>query len=152
MKKVFYTLFVLIALAIFGIALISMPKSAREGRMTINILDNVAASYAAESCGEGNITKTADYIIEGVVQKVDRNRLEQTENGNVTFTYVDFAVEKYIKGTPFTGNSAIIKVPENTALFTNSQIFSEGKKLGIYLEENNGKFLIHCGNLGVKEL
>jgi hypothetical protein len=99
------------------------------------------------------ITRTADYIVEGTVEKVE-SRWNEEKTG--IFTYTDLQIENYVKGAPFTENMLRIVTPggtvgEITQAVEDQPILHEGKKVRIYFQEVNGEFSIVCGPFGVEE-
>lgn len=109
-------------------------------------------------CEDRNyINNTADYIIEGTVDKVE-SKEEKIGEGKSIFTYTDLTIEKYVKGTPFESNKLQIKTDGGTvgeiAQWTEDQpIFQQGKKVRIYFKkETNGEFWIICGGFGVENI
>jgi hypothetical protein len=112
-----------------------------------------AAMLIAECANKSYITQTADYIIEGTVEKVESR---WNQEGTGIFTYIELSIEKYVKGAPFAQNNLLIVTPGGTAGETSQwvedqPIFHEGKKVRIYFEEVNGEFLIVCAQFGVEE-
>jgi len=112
-----------------------------------------AGMLIAECADKSYITQTADYIIEGTVEKVE-SKWNQERTG--IFTYTDLRIEKYIKGTPFAENKLQIVTPGGTVgdisqWVEDQPIFHEGKRVRIYFEEVNGEFFIVCAQLGVEE-
>ena len=112
-----------------------------------------AGMLIAECADKSYITQTADYIIEGTVEKVESR---WNEEGTGIFTYTELAVEKYVKGAPFAENKIQIVTPggavgEISQWVEDQPIFHEGKRVRIYLEEVNGEFYIVCGQFGVEE-
>jgi len=119
----------------------------------IIIKQSGGAAALVMECGDKNyVTKTADYIIEGTVEKVEsRYNKEKT----LIFTYSDLLIEKYIKGKPFAENKIQIITPGGTVggiaqLVEDQPIFHEGKKVIVYFLERNGEFEIICGSQGVE--
>jgi hypothetical protein len=112
-----------------------------------------AGILIAECADKSYITQTADYIIEGTVEKVESR---WNEEGTGIFTYTELAIEKYVKGAPFAENKLQIVTPGGTVgeisqWVEDQSIFHEGKKVRIYFEEVSGEFLIICGQFGVEE-
>ena len=108
----------------------------------------------AECQDRNYIIKTADYIVEGTVKRVESRWNEEKTS---IFTYTDFSIEKYLKGTPFAESMLQIVTPGGT-VGTISQwvedqpIFHEGKRARIYFAEVNGEFSIVCARFGVEEI
>jgi len=112
-----------------------------------------AGMLIAECADKSYITQTADYIIEGTVEKVESR---WNEEGTGIFTYTELAIEKYVKGAPFAENKLQIVTPGGTVgeisqWVEDQPIFHEGKAVRIYFEEVSGEFLIICGQFGVEE-
>jgi hypothetical protein len=112
-----------------------------------------AGILVKECADEAYRTEKADYIIEGTVEKVE-SRWNQERTG--IFTYTELAIEKYVKGVPFTESKLQIVTPGGTVgeisqWVEDQPIFHDGKRVKIYFEEVNGEFLIVCGQFGVVE-
>lgn len=113
-----------------------------------------AGALIAE-CGDRNyITDTADYIVEGTVEKVESKWNEEMTS---IFTYSDLSVAKYVKGAPFAENRIQIVTPGGTVgevsqWVEDQPIFHEGKKVRIYFQKLDGEFSIVCGQFGVEEM
>lgn len=106
-----------------------------------------------ECTDQSYIAQTADYIIEGTVEKVESR---WNEDRSSILTYSDIAIERYIKGTPFTGNKLQIVTPGGTVgditqAVEDQPIFYEGKKVVMYLQDVNGEYVIVCGRFGIVE-
>jgi hypothetical protein len=106
-----------------------------------------------ECSDKSYITQTADYIVEGTVEKVESKWNEERTG---IFTYTDLRIENYVKGTPFAQNELQIVTPGGTVggitqAVEDQPIFHEGKKVRIYFEEVNGGFSIVCAQFGVEE-
>jgi hypothetical protein len=106
-----------------------------------------------ECSDKSYITQTADYIVEGTVEKVESKWNEERTG---IFTYTDLRIENYVKGTPFAENMLQIVTPGGTVggitqAVEDQPIFHEGKKVRIYFQEVNGEFSIVCGQFGVEE-
>ncbi len=98
------------------------------------------------------VEDTSDYIIEGELEQVESKW--NTER-NFIYTYSDFKIEKYIKGSQLEYNNIQI-ITEGGCVEgicqggEHSPIMDTGKKR-LYLTETNGEFRIHgCG--GIKTL
>ncbi len=108
----------------------------------------------AECQDRNYIIKTADYIVEGTVKRVEsRWNEEQTS----IFTYTYLSIDKYLKGMPFAESTLQITTSGGT-VGTISQwvedqpIFHEGKRVRIYFQKVNGEFSIVCARFGVEEI
>lgn len=107
-----------------------------------------------ECANKSYITETADYIIEGIVEKVESKWNE--ENTSI-FTYTYLQIEKYVKGTPFAENNLQIVIPGGTVgeisqWVEDQPIFHEGERVRIYFKEVDGEFIIVCAQFGVEEI
>jgi len=117
-----------------------------------------AGLLIAECANESYITETADYIIEGTVEKVEvLKRAVSGELEGEIFTYSDILIGRYLKGIPFDSNKLRIETPggctEEICLEVEDQpIFHKGTKVRIYLQKTNGEFSIVCGQFGVTEV
>lgn len=106
-------------------------------------------------CGDRNyISNIADYIIEGTVVKVES---KWDEDQTSIFTCSNLSIEKYIKGTPLGEKELQIVTPGGTVgdisqWVEDQPILHEGKRVRIYLQENNGEFSIVCAQFGVEEI
>ena len=127
--------------------------AARQGQITVK--QSGGAGTLIAECGDKNyISRTADYIIEGTVEKVGSRWNEEKTS---ILTYTDLSIQKYVKGTPFTENKLQIVTPGGTvgeiSLWVEDQpIFHQGKKVRIYFQERNGEFSIVCAQFGVEEI
>ena len=72
------------------------------------LIQDLNASTTTGLCG-GDITKKADYIVDGYV-KNKKYRLVKSRNplDNEVFTDYDFEIERYLKGRPLKDNKMII--------------------------------------------
>jgi hypothetical protein len=100
------------------------------------------------------IISTADYIVEGVVEKVESN---WNGDKSAIFTHTNLSIEKYVKGAPFAENELQIVTPGGTVgditqVVEDQPIFHEGKRVRIYFQEVDGEFHIICAQFGVEEL
>lgn len=113
-----------------------------------------AGILISECADKSYITKTADYIIEGTIEKVESSwNTEKT----LIFTYSDFKIGKYDKGTPFTEDKLQIvteggEVGEIGQWVEDQPIFHQGKKVRIYFQGTDGEFSIVCGQMGTEEI
>jgi hypothetical protein len=112
-----------------------------------------AGMLIRECADKSYITQTADYIVEGTVEKVESKWNEERTG---IFTYTDLRIEYYVKGAPFAENTLQIVTPggtvgEITQAVEDQPIFHEGKKVRIYFQEVDGEFSIVCGPFGVEE-
>ena len=100
------------------------------------------------------IISTADYIIEGIVKRVESN---WNEDKSAILTTTNLSIEKYVKGAPFTENELQIVTPGGTVgditqVVEDQPIFHEGKRVRIYFQEVDGEFHIVCAQFGVEEV
>lgn len=124
-----------------------------EGKITVQ-QSGGAAKLIAECGDRAYVTESADYIVEGTVEKVES---QWNEFRTSIYTYTDFRISHYVKGTPFAQNMIQIVTPGGTVgdiaqAVEDQPIFHEGKKVRIYLEEINGRYVIVCGPMGVEEM
>ena len=112
-----------------------------------------AAMLIAECADQSYVAEIADYIIEGIVDKVESKWNEEKTS---IFTYADLSIENYLKGIPFATAKLQIITPggivgEISQWVEEQPIFSQGKAVRIYLQETNGVFSIVCGGSGISE-
>lgn len=116
------------------------------------------AGLLIAECGDRNyIIRTADYIIEGIVINVETKWGQWLAGEDTILTYSDISIERYVKGSPFEEDSLQIitrggTVGEITMGVEDMPIFHEGKRVRIYLVENDGELFIVCGERGVEEI
>ena len=113
-----------------------------------------AGAILAECQDRDYLGSIADYIVEGTVTGVESRWNE--ENTGI-FTYSDFAVSSYIKGTPIPINNFRIvttggTVGDITQAVEDQPFFHVGRKVRLYLEKVNDEFSIVCGRFGVEDL
>jgi len=113
-----------------------------------------AGLLIAECQDKQYIINTADYIVEGIVKRVESN---WNEDKSAIITTTDLSIEKYVKGAPFTENELQIVTPGGTVgditqVVEDQPIFHEGKAVRIYFREIDGEFHIVCAQFGVEEL
>ena len=157
-RKSLYAILAVCVLAIVGIALfmhLSKPMitSSPEGQIIVK-QSGGAGILQIECADKSYITETADYIIEGTVEKVESRWNEERTS---IFTYTDLTIERYVKGIPFTENKLQIvtsggTVGEISQVVEDQPLFHEGKKVRIYFKEVNGGFSIVCAQFGVEEI
>ena len=152
--------YAILAVSVMAIAMIDLAACSGEGAVVpspegqIEVRQSGGAAMLIAECADNSyINQTADYIIEGTVEKVE-SRWNQEKTG--IFTYTEMTIEKYVKGAPFAENKLQIVTPGGTVgeisqWVEDQPIFHEGKKVSIYFEEVNGEFLITCGQFGVVE-
>ena len=113
-----------------------------------------AGLLIAECQDEQYIIATADYIVEGMVERVES---DWNEDKSAIFTHTDLSIEEYVKGAPFAEDELQIVTPGGTVgditqLVEDQPIFHEGKRVRIYFQEADGEFHIVCAQFGVEEL
>jgi len=112
-----------------------------------------AGLLIAECQDKQYIITTADYIVEGMVERVESN---WNEDKSAILTHTNLSIEKYVKGAPFAENELQIvtpggKVGDITQVVEDQPIFHEGKMVRIYFQEVDGEFHIVCAQFGVEE-
>ena len=147
------TFFILVILLVNFFACVSKPSQGPAGGPIIVKQSGGAAKLIQECMDQSYIAQTADYIIEGMVEKVE-SRWNDAKTS--IFTYSDVAIDTYVKGAPFPVNKLQIVTPGGTVgditqAVEDQPIFHEGKKVTIYLEQVNGNYVIVCGRFGVVE-
>ena len=113
-----------------------------------------AGLLIAECQDKQYIISTADYIVEGIVGRVESN---WNEDKSAIFTHTNLSIEKYVKGAPFAQNELRIVTPGGTVgditqVVEDQPIFHEGKRVRIYFQEVDSEFHIICAQFGVEEL
>ena len=113
-----------------------------------------AGALIAECQDRQYIISTADYIVEGTVERVES---KWNEDKSAIFTYTDLTIEKYVKGAPFAQDRLQIITPGGTVgdvteWVEDQPIFHEGKRVRIYFQNIEGEFYIVCAQFGVEEL
>lgn len=160
-KKLVYGILIVAVVVGIGLFILSKPTTtpAPESQTTPLPESKIivkqfggAGMLIAECADKAYITKTADYIIEGTVEKVESKWNEERTS---IFTYTDLKIERYVKGTSVTKDKLQIVTPGGTVgeisqWVENQPIFHEGKKVRIYFQEKNGEFSIVCAQMGVE--
>lgn len=154
MEKVKIVLILILICMIAGISLFTYFKSITtkpEGQIIVK-QSGGSSMLIAECADRSYINNTADYIVEGTVEKVESRWNDERTS---IFTSTDILIKKYIKGNPFPENKIQIitsggTVGEITQAVEDQSIFHEGRKVTIYLQETNGEFSIVCGQMGVE--
>lgn len=113
-----------------------------------------AGLLIAECQDKQYIISTADYIVEGIVERVESN---WNEDKSAIFTHTNLSIEKYVKGPPLAGNELQIVTPGGTVgditqWVEDQPIFHQGKRVRIYFQKIDGEFHIVCAQFGVEEL
>jgi uncharacterized protein (UPF0333 family) len=146
--------FILVGFVISSSACTSKPTGTPLLGGKVIVKQSGGAGMLIRECSDKSyITQTADYIVEGTVEKVES---QWNEGRTGIFTYTDLRIENYVKGAPFTENMLQIVTPggtvgEITQAVEDQPILHEGKKVRIYFQEVNGEFSIVCGPFGVEE-
>jgi len=155
-KKLLYGV-ISILIVILGIVLFILGKTSNiqkpSGKIVVKYTGG-AGLLIAECADKSYIAKEADYIIEGIVEKVES---KWNEDKTSILTYADFRIENYVKGKPFKENELQFithggQVGETRHLVEDEPIFHQGKKVRVYLKETNGELLVACGHAGVEDL
>ena len=112
-----------------------------------------AGLLIAECQDKQYIISTADYIIEGMVERVESN---WNEDKSGIFTTTNLSIDKYMKGSPFTENELQIVTPGGTVdditqLVEDQPIFHQGNRVRVYFHEIDGEYHIVCAQFGVEE-
>ena len=147
------TFFILVILPVSFVACAGNPSGGPVGGPIVVKQSGGAGMLIQQCADQSYIAQTADYIIEGTVEKVE-SRWNEDRSG--IFTYSDVAIDTYVKGTPFPVNKLQIVTPggmvgDITQAVEDQPIFHAGKKVTIYLEQADGDFVIVCGRFGVVE-
>ena len=113
-----------------------------------------AALLIAECQDRQYIVSTADYIVEGTVQRVES---KWNEDKTSILTYTDLSIDKYVKGAPFAQDRLQIITPGGTVgditqVVEDQPIFHQGKRVRIYFQETDSEFHIVCAQFSVEEL
>jgi len=155
-KKLLYGILVIvIALVGIGLFMLSKPTTPPSSEGQIIVKQSGGAWLLIEECADKSyITDTADYLIEGTVEKVES---KWNEEMTVIFTYTDLRIENYVKGAPFTVDKLKIVTPGGTVeeisqWVEDQPIFHGGKRVRIYFQETDGEFSIVCAQMGVEEI
>jgi|SRR3989338_3028519 len=156
-KKLLYGLFVILVAVVVGLLVLGTPSPATEGKIVISYSGG-NAMLAQECMDNSFITETADYIIEGSVEKVGSGLWE----GGRIFTYTDLVIEKYVKGIPLEEDRLLIKTSGGCVgliceRVEDQPIFHEGKTVRIYFEKSTiidapAPFSIVCASGGIEEI
>ena len=153
-SSVLLMVFILAILIVGSFGCLNKPAGVPSPGGQVIVKQSGGAGMLIRECSDKSyITQTADYIVEGMVEKVE-SRWNEERTG--IFTYTDLIIENYVKGTPFAENTLQIVTPggtvgEITQAVEDQPIFHEGKKVRIYFQEVSGEFSIVCGQLGVEE-
>jgi hypothetical protein len=147
------TFFILVILPFNFVACVSKPSGGTTGGPIVVKQSGGAGMLIQECTDQSYIAQTADYIIEGTVEKVE-SRWNEDRSG--IFTYSDLTIDTYVKGAPFPGNKLQIVTPGGTVgditqAVEDQPIFHEGKKVNVYLQDVDGQYVIVCGRFGIQE-
>ena len=154
-KLLYGILIVVIAIVSSSLLMLNKPAATPAPKGQFIVKQSGSAGMLIAECGDRNyISNTADYIIEGIVEKVESKGNEEKTS---IFTYAGLQIEKYVKGIQFTENKLQIATPggtvEEISQWAEDQpIFHEGKKVRIYFQKTNGEFSIVCAQFGVEEI
>lgn len=131
------------------------PRIAGVTVLIILLFINNAAALLIQECGDRNyISNTSSHIVEGTVEKIE----SKWDEGNTSiYTYTNISIGKYVKGAPIPGNKVQIKtyggvIGDVVQWGEDEPVFREGKKVRVYLQENNGEFSVVCAEFGVEEI
>ncbi len=128
--------------------------------LAILLLIGNAEAIVTNECGDRNyVSSTADYIVEGTIEKVESKLVEGESgfNGQSVFTYNNLKIEKYIKGNPLKENRVQIVTWGGTAggisqWAEDQPTFIKGTMVRVYLRETDGNFSLVCAEYGVEEI
>jgi len=155
-RKSLSLLVVILSLSAILLAGCAVTPEAFKGPVVVKQAGGVGLLIA--ECGDRNyIIRTADYIIEGTVIKVETRWGQWLAGEDAILTYSDISIERYVKGSPFEEDSLQMITPggtvgEITMWAEDTPVFHEGKQVRIYLVENGGELFIVCGERGVEEI
>ncbi len=151
MKKIL--LAVILVVAILTLIYLYYPKYGGSSGNPVTITQSGGSALLIKECSDINyVGNISDYIIIGTVEKVESRQSE----GKI-FTYSDMLIDKYEKGSPFSGNRLQIIIPGGTVgnitqEVEDQPILHQGKNVKIYIRQEGGDFSITCGIMGVEEL
>lgn len=133
----------------------SKSSSAPTKKVQIIVKQSGGSAMLIAECGDKSfIAKEANYIIDGIVEKVESKWNDEKTS---IFTYTDLHIEKYVKGTSFTENKLQIITPGGEVKgigqsVEDQPIFHQGKKVRIYFQNTSEGFSIVCAQAGVEEI
>lgn len=160
-KKLLFGILAIAIVAIAGVSLFYHLKDAeftmvwklpfiREGEDQQPAVDKIivgieagAGPIARECFNKSYLIETADYIIEGTIEKVEVKGDMKTG----IYSYAHMTIDKYLKGKPLPTNKIQINVTVRAPL-----TFHEDKKVRIYLKGSEERLSIFCGHYGVEEI
>jgi hypothetical protein len=123
--------------------------------LVILFLISTSSAALIQECADRNyIINSSSHIVEGTVEKVES---KWDEGKDFIYTYNNFSIEKYVKGVPIPGNKVQIMtyggvIGEVVQLVEDQPVFREGKKVRLYLQEENGEFSLACAVIGVEDI
>lgn len=154
-KLLYGILITVIVIVGTSLLLLNKPTTTPTPKGQVIVKQSGGTGLLSGECGDKTyMSSIADYIIEGTVGKVESKWNEERTSIS---TYTDLSIEKYVKGTPFTGGELQIVTPGGTVgesgqWVEDQPIFHQGKKVRIYFREANGEFSIVCAQLGIEEI
>jgi len=146
---------VFIPMVCIGLVLAACAAGTAPGAGEIIVNQSGGAGALVRECGDREyVARTSDYIIEGLVEKVES---KWNQDKTQIFTYTDLSIEKYVKGAPFQQKKLKIVTPGGTVgeisqWVEDQPIFHQGKHVRVYFTEANGGFTIVCAQFGVEDL
>lgn len=155
-KKLFPGILIVILIVVgIGLFIFIKPAATSTSKEEIIVKQSGGAGMLIAECADKNyITEAADYIIEGLIEKVESKWNKERTS---IYTYTSLVIESYIKGTPFTEDEIQIVTlggtVEEISLWVEDQpIFHEGKRVRVYFEKEGEEFSIVCAQMGVEEI
>jgi len=145
----------LLLLTVSCISRLSEPTAIPTAEGQIIVKQSGGSDMLVAECADRNyISNTADYIIEGIVEKVES---KWNEEHTSIFTYTDLRIDKNVKGSSFAEDKLQIITPGGTVgeisqWVEDQPIFHEGIRVRVYFQEENGEFSIICAQMGVEEI
>lgn len=167
MKQKFYsTIKIIVILMIVLVSgCVQQPKKAELVKGPVIVKQTGAAALLPEECADKEyLTKTADFIVEGTIQKVES---KWNDDKTEILTYSDLAIKNYLKGDHIEDDRIQIVtsggcVGEVCQWVEDQPTLQEGKNVRIYFHEITGviegkeesirEFFILCGAAGVEEI
>jgi hypothetical protein len=154
-KKLPYGILTAVIVIVGTSLLLNKPGTTPTSKGQVIVKQSGGAGLLTGECTDKTyLSKIADYIIEGTVERVESKWNEERISIS---TYSNLLIKKYIKGTPFTGGELQIVTPGGTVgesgqWAEDQPIFHQGKKVRIYFQNANGEFSIVCAQLGIEEI
>lgn len=123
------------------------------------LIGNSAAELISECEDRNYISKNADSIVEGTVEKVESKQMKEKfgmSEINI-YTFNNLTIEKYVMGNPINRNKVQLVIPGGTVngitqWVEDQPTFHEGARVRVYLQEEQGKFSVVCAQAGVEEI